>query len=78
MRQFKDPMCRFNGGSGFPAAICTAVVKTIRGWKAAPTEIFQMPFVLTGYAPNGVWAAPVPIRLRRAQWFALRWFDILS
>jgi hypothetical protein len=60
MRQLKDLWCRFNGGSGFPAAICTAGVKTIRGWKAAPTEIFQMTFVLTGYAPNGVGAAIVP------------------
>jgi hypothetical protein len=25
------------GGSGFPAAICPAGVKAIRGWKAAPT-----------------------------------------
>jgi hypothetical protein len=32
-------------GSGFPAAICIAVVKAFRGWKAAPTNIFRMPFV---------------------------------
>ena len=35
--QLKDLKCRINGGSGFPAAICINGVKTIRGWKAAPT-----------------------------------------
>jgi hypothetical protein len=33
----KDLRRRFNGGSGFQAAICTVDVKTIRGWEAAPT-----------------------------------------
>jgi len=47
MRKWKDLSCRINGGSGFPAAIRTAGVKTIRGWKAAPTRISQMPLVLT-------------------------------
>jgi hypothetical protein len=44
-RKLKDHRCRFNGGSGFclhpdlagPAAIFTIGIKTIRGWKAAPT-----------------------------------------
>lgn len=29
--------CRFNGGSGFPAAICAAGFNTNRGLKADPT-----------------------------------------
>jgi hypothetical protein len=32
-----------NGGSGFPAAKRTARADKIRGWKAAPTGIFQIP-----------------------------------
>ena len=36
-RQRKDLKNRYNGGSGFPAAIYAAGVKTIRGWEAAPT-----------------------------------------
>jgi hypothetical protein len=31
------PTCQISCGSGFPAAIRTAVAKEIRGWKAAPT-----------------------------------------
>ncbi len=58
-RQLKDLRCRYNCGSGFPAAICTADVKAIRGWKAAPTNIFQMLFVLEGYTPKDVIVANV-------------------
>jgi hypothetical protein len=34
---FKLNHLKYFCGSGFPAAICTVGVKTIRGWKAAPT-----------------------------------------
>jgi hypothetical protein len=35
--QLKGLKCGIDGGSGFPAAICTTGVQKIRGWKAAPT-----------------------------------------
>jgi len=42
-----------NGGSGFPAAICTVGLKPIRGWKAAPTikptlKVLNLIYMRTG------------------------------
>jgi hypothetical protein len=39
--------------------------------KAAPTKIFQMPFVLTGFAPSDASPAAVPTRLRLTARYAL-------
>jgi len=41
----KTLKCQINGGSGFPAAVCTDSGKAIRGWKAAPTNSCQRPYI---------------------------------